>query len=97
MKTAEEWALEFLSTETQIDKFEGILKPEFIKQIQLDAYKAGMTEAAEICERTLVELGDHTAPLQGVSPDSKTMVKSILTARDSKTEWKDDLDSKTKI
>jgi len=43
MKTAEEWQKKMCHANT--------VRAEWIKKIQLEAYKAGMSEAIEICER----------------------------------------------
>lgn len=65
MKTAEEWCIEEIIICPDFEKDE-----DLIKQIQLDAYKQGMTDAAEICEK-----GQWEASMQ----------QAILTARDKKT------------
>lgn len=72
MKTAEDWC------ERQIKDPEANAV-DWVKQIQLDAYKAGMTEAAEM----LVKESQYK-----LTPDSlKTLwSKRILSARDNKKD-----------
>lgn len=65
MKTAEEWLYELDANETGV----AVCTTSEIRQIQLDALKQGMTEAAEIV---------HDEGLLQMS-------ESILAARDSKT------------
>lgn len=73
MKTAEEWH----------ERMRHGFTTEAIKQIQLDAYKAGMAEASEICKSKIVtpteipELKTRNRHLESVSID-------ILSARDKK-------------
>lgn len=65
MKTAEDWNKFWIGDEANPQSS----LVNLIKAIQLDAYKAGMTEAAEI-----VSQHPHTATIQG----------AILSARDKK-------------
>ncbi len=68
MKTAEEWHDNlYKSRHGQME----LITTDEIKQIQLDAYKHGMTEAAEIVDFDAL-------------PTS--IYKAILTARDNKTK-----------
>lgn len=53
-----------------------------IKQIQLDAYKAGMSEAAEIASEKAIRF-DGIMPLDGFET-KKVIVHTILSARDKK-------------
>lgn len=77
MKTAEEWTKQAL-------KYTGDLLTNanyyltWAKQIQLDAYKAGMTEAAEIT--------DNKVASWGIQPSiaAVTLRDEILSARDRK-------------
>lgn len=74
MKTAEEWYGE------QTQEWYGQPAIDQIKQIQLDAYKAGMTEAAEISsELPLNNLTTHYQAAQNIKC-------RILSARDNKKE-----------
>ena len=84
MKTAEEW---FITTAVPIhpDCVEKMRKNGWrcvnlddIKQIRLEAYKAGMTEAAEMAKR-------RTDGSLGQSKARARLVSEILTARDNKT------------
>lgn len=50
MKTAEEW-FEENSLKLRDGTLIPVVSKETIKQIQLDAYKSGMTEAAEIADK----------------------------------------------
>lgn len=68
MKTADEWMNEL---PLHSDR-------SFIRAIQLDAYKAGMSEAAEIGMRV-------TKVTNGGAWTKDEIVKSILHARDNKT------------
>jgi len=56
MKTAEEWAKEICQKDGQSDVYD-LVTVDFdeIKQIQLDAYKQGMTDAASILSTTCYE------------------------------------------
>lgn len=83
MKTAEEWANETGET-VMSDCFAGDRNAlpgdptiSLIRKIQLDAYKAGMTEAAEIAEKYV----------RGERPfaASVSISRAILQARDNKT------------
>jgi hypothetical protein len=51
MKTAKEWAHEYWQKKTQAEK---AFIP-FLRQVQLDAYKAGMIEAALLCDENFYE------------------------------------------
>lgn len=79
MKTAEEWANELFA-----DKHPHAMWEEniinFVKLVQLDAYKAGMTEAAEICEQQC----SKTIFFSRASALNFTH-RAILHARDNKT------------
>ena len=72
MKTAEEWSREYNPTvdNSYSERFIAV-----VKQIQLDAFCAGLTEAAEIARS---KEGVHK--LSGI-----VISNEILTARDNKT------------
>lgn len=73
LKSAEEW-YEWLQQQPSVTNE---LRLAWIEQIQLNAFKAGMTEAAEICKssrhNTKPEVTHYTC-----------MVDKILSARDKK-------------
>lgn len=81
MKTAEEWSkrLPVVNSESWRQHHDNLIDLEQIKQIQLDAYKAGMTEAAEIV-RTHVHRKFHPSPLE----IRNTFELQILVTRDAK-------------
>lgn len=88
MKTAEEWMRD--KDPRWGDCFDAPeLTPETIKQIQLDAFKAGMTKAAVLCESTgdnvsrNPELTDAEANYQD---GAYTCQRIIQQSRDSLTE-----------
>lgn len=74
MKTAEEWYSRIMKLPL-LCKHESTARratAELVSKIQLDAYRAGMTEAAAVCHRSI----------QPTGPYFKTL---ILAARDAKT------------
>jgi hypothetical protein len=80
MKTAEEWRQSSALFRNALWSPEGI--DEILKQIQLDSFKAGMSEAALVIHNR--ELREAGIPI-----DSNQLTrgeKSILAARDAKTE-----------
>jgi hypothetical protein len=82
MKTATQWVEDVVSVSTETG-WEYRVTKEQIKQIQLDAFKAGMTRAAEIA---------HSRSVGKSGPTSKPMLvareieKTIHSTRDSLTE-----------
>lgn len=88
MKSAEVWANEVGET-VMMDCFAGDRSAlpgdptmKLIKQIQLDAWKQGMTDAAEIPNKCTGEGGKCECER---CDQNRFMAKSILTARDNKT------------
>lgn len=80
MKTAESWVdietgnVFFHAQEDSVSDEDWI---ELVKQIQLDAYRAGMTQAAEICKSRETE--------SDLTVEAHWCKQAILTARDKKT------------
>lgn len=81
LKSAEEWFKEL-----RPDSGHGAnlyrLSTMIIEKIQLNAYKAGMSEAASICERIGLEVGEGITQANCVS---NHCFRAIETARDNKT------------
>lgn len=77
MKTAEEWATEFCGSREDFgeDVFDQTVNE--YKQIQLDAYKASMRDAAVIGLNALYQ--------NGRGPEGRMVRDAILKARDAKT------------
>ena len=71
MKTAAQWYRENY-TSGEWSNWWNITPPQ-IRAIQLDAFKAGMTKAAEICDNRIHPTASHAA-------------QAILTARDTLTK-----------
>lgn len=84
LKSAEELGvqvrdvLRFYSTYPNAEERQLICLQERIKQIQLNAYRAGMTEAVKIMENSELETDDGYKAY-------KQMKESILSERDRKT------------
>lgn len=79
MKSAEEWAKEWLGKDYNADT----TLVWIFQQIQLDAHKAGMTEAAEIC---LIQIKDLECDDCQSCIAHKNDHASIVSARDNKKE-----------
>lgn len=77
MKTAEEWFNELVARPKYQSDCNAIISQGTIMQIQLDAWRQGMTDAAEISNRELTI---------GWQDKQHWSVQAILTARDNKKE-----------
>ena len=101
MKTAEEWAKEYNTTYTALDKEadetvgDGVVPSEdiheiIIRAIQLDAFKAGAKWAAEMCEQNKKEVTAKHWELRAITQEANTtselLSKAILTAVEQLTE-----------
>ena len=74
MKTAEEWLADHINKHEKYLSLDRVTAHHFIKQIQLNAWKQGMSDAAAICHNsvqpqgpyfsTLVKSGRDTKPIQ---------------------------------
>ena len=84
MKTKSEWGAEFYKRFGSI--FTG--HEEFIEQIQLDAFKAGMTRAAEVAHPTFERYVNRVEPWLGLHDSNlaESIEKQILTTRDNLNE-----------
>lgn len=81
MKTAEEWAEEWLGKDFNC---ESMLVQKF-KQIQLDAYKQGMTDSAEIIRDKIVIKREKETGAGHFNRIVDTFIQVVLAKRDTKT------------
>lgn len=98
LKSAEEWIINELAEMLGCSGDDFASKPNekhefkiFIEKIQLNAYKAGMTEAADKitywwkCHESRLRMFPDNCCIKSEINDCKELEKAILTARDNKT------------